>query len=347
MSIQFDKKTKTYYVRYLIIDKVSNKRIHKKKSGFATKKDAKIFEVAIESEKSETVTSFRELAKLAFQYQNSIQETKDKKLRILELHFDELLDKSITKITKNDLLKFYMDIKNLDRSTNTKNKILSIIKSVYKFANAMYDVKDISLILKTIPKDKDEVKASDIWTIPEFNQFIACVNHPIYKAFYTTLFYTGLRRGEAIALQKSDLTDDKYLIINKSMKHYKNGFKPTKTLESNRKVKLDDNTYKMLLVLKNREGKFLFGDIEPLSISGIQRNFVKSINDSKVKKIRLHDLRHSHASILINNDINIVAVSQRLGHSSTNQTLTTYTHLMKQSESNLIDFINESNSKST
>ena len=65
--------------------------------------------------------------------------------------------------------------------------------------------------------------------------------------------------------------------------------------------------------------------------------FKKAIKASGVKNIRLHDLRHSHATILINNGVNIVAVSKRLDIETT---LKTYTHLLSDTNKELIDKIN-------
>ena len=61
----------------------------------------------------------------------------------------------------------------------------------------------------------------------------------------------------------------------------------------------------------------------------------------RLKKIRIHDLRHSHATILINNGVNIVAVSKRLGHSDINMTLKVYTHLLEKNADELVDKLEE------
>ena len=87
-------------------------------------------------------------------------------------------------------------------------------------------------------------------------------------------------------------------------------------------------------------GYFLFGGDTSLPITSIDREFKQGIKLSGVKPIRLHDLRHSHATNLINNGANIVAVSKRLGHSSPNITLAIYTHLLKKSEDELIEIMN-------
>ena len=78
-----------------------------------------------------------------------------------------------------------------------------------------------------------------------------------------------------------------------------------------------------------------------VSSTSAARIFDKAIKDSGVTKIRLHDLRHSHATWLINNGVNIVAVSKRLGHNSINETLKTYTHLLECSDQNMMNKINE------
>ena len=91
-------------------------------------------------------------------------------------------------------------------------------------------------------------------------------------------------------------------------------------------------------------------DIVDRCIKGRQQlnsmpEFKKAIKESCVKPIRLHDLRHSHATILINEGVNIVAVSKRLGHTDINQTLKTYTHLLKNTDEQMMETINSIVSK--
>ena len=85
----------------------------------------------------------------------------------------------------------------------------------------------------------------------------------------------------------------------------------------------------------------MFGGKTGLSVTTIDRYFKDAIKKSGVKPIRLHDLRHSHATILINNGVNIVAVSKRLGHASVEQTLKTYTHLLKDTNEGMMNKINK------
>ena len=86
---------------------------------------------------------------------------------------------------------------------------------------------------------------------------------------------------------------------------------------------------------------FVFGGDSAIGITTIDREFRKAIKESGVSPIRLHDMRHSHASYLLNNGANILAVSKRLGHATVTQTLETYAHLMQDTEEKMIEIIEE------
>ncbi len=90
------------------------------------------------------------------------------------------------------------------------------------------------------------------------------------------------------------------------------------------------------LLRQLKKNNFVFGGERPLAENTVTRAFNKYISLANVKKIRLHDLRHSHASLLISQNQTIVMVSKRLGHSSTEQTLKTYAHLMPNEENLMV-----------
>ena len=204
------------------------------------------------------------------------------------------------------LLEWKTKLSSLPLSTSTKNLTIQYIKSTFKFAHEYYDTKNISIVLTPI-KNKENKQEMQVLSLEEFNLFIAKVEHPIFKAFYETLYFTGMRRGEAIALLKNDLQDET-ISINKSVRRITEGVKTTKTQSSIRKVKINKTLANTLKNLQKNAGVYLFGDNEPLRPTTIRRQFDKAIKLSGVKKIRLHDLRHSHATLLINNNVNIVAL---------------------------------------
>ena len=76
-----------------------------------------------------------------------------------------------------------------------------------------------------------------------------------------------------------------------------------------------------------------------MPISKLDVVFKKAITASGVTPIRIHDLRHSHASFLLNNGANILAVSKRLGHATITQTLETYAHLLSETDEKMMEII--------
>lgn len=137
--------------------------------------------------------------------------------------------------------------------------------------------------------------------------------------------------GEALSLTWNDFSD-KQFFINKSLirKTDKGPYeiKAQKSLSSIWHIILGDTLSKYFEKYKAKEKKipgfsedwFIFGRLKPLSQSQIYSVMDKEILDSKVKPIRIHALRHSHASNSIANNVNIVAVSKRLRYSSIDMT---------------------------
>jgi len=134
------------------------------------------------------------------------------------------------------------------------------------------------------------------------------------------------------------------------------GFLPYFKTISVRVITINDSLCRRLLDLKESSQKkypqftdeyFIFGGKNPLPPTTIERKKNIAVKDSGVKRIRIHDLRHSHASMLICNGMNIVSVSKRLGHSDVNMTLKVYTHLLDKYDSQMMDFLEKSSHNSS
>lgn len=270
---------------------------------------------------------------------NANQNTVNEKNRITNNFLHPLLGLKMNRITQRIYYDLWHDIASSNYSHSYKMKIIAQMKAIAYFAYVHYNVEDKTKTLPILRKPIGETTEMVVWSQEEFEQFNSHVEDYTMKALFHTLYYTGLRRGECLALQKSDLNNGT-LTINKAIKHFSNGFIPPKTESSIRKVKLSKANIKKLLPLMETEGNFLFGGHESISISMVQRTFKEAILSAGVPDIRVHDLRHSHASYLINNGANIVAVSNRLGHANTQTTLRVYTHLMQESQDELLDILN-------
>lgn len=354
MAVYLDKNTKKWYYHFEIKDKITGQRKAIKKRGFTLKREAQKAEQEAKDLIQHKVMPFDKIFLERQHYKNVDEDTIHNRECNLKKNMQELYYKDIAKITKEDLLFINKFMEASDHKASTKNFVISNIKSVFRFAAEMYDLEDISKTLKNFKDRKNTEKEKQVWDIEEFNNFLKYVDNPIHKIYFYTLFYTGLRRGEALALTKDNLKskiDPKtnntihYLEVRKSS-HQNGKLKPTKNASSNRNVTITEEHYKMLKDLSKHTTKYLFGDTVPIQADNVANNFRKAIKRSENKKIKIHDLRHSHATILINNGINIVAVSKRLGHSNITTTLNTYTHLLLDTENTILDYI-EKQEKST
>jgi len=322
----------------------NGKIISKTRRGFAKKRDALDYEEEVRRSKVEAINTSLKFSDLFEEYmknkQGSIAEiTENEYRRMNKQFFGKLANKKVVRLTPKDFLNVRNEILQYDYSKSYKNKTIKLLKSISKFGYNFYDFKDNSKQLMMIPINSDDIKDYTIWTPEEFDHFIGFVENYVCKAFFTFLYHTGARLGEAKALLVTDINDGS-VSINKSMKHYINGVKPLKTVSSRRTIQLDNQTLEVLKPLLERSPLYLFGDLEPVSLSTLQRSFKAALDASGLKRITIHDLRHSHASYLIGNGANVVAVSRRLGHSDVNITLKVYTHMLKESEDKLLAILN-------
>jgi integrase len=189
---------------------------------------------------------------------------------------------------------------------------------------------------------KKKADEMEIWTLDEFNKFIAVVDKPAIKLAYSIMFWTGLRVGECIALTPNDILQDKMIDVNKTLSR-KNGvdhiYDP-KTTKSARRVPIPDFLFDEVNNYKN--SLYEIGDTEKIfyfTKSTLNKNLDSYALRAGVKRIRVHDLRHSHASLLIEMDQPILLISERLGHENVQTTWDTYAHLYPNKGITLADLL--------
>lgn len=271
--------------------------------------------------------------------QTANERTIDSKKYLAEKYWPHFMNKKITSIRKRDYLKVWQDIVNSDYSAGRKNKAIHFLKGVSKFGYIYYDYPDNAKTLESVKEPPKNNKDLKTWTVKELNIFLEHVENEMMKKLFWFLFFTGLRIGEARALRKVDFKGKEISVTN-GVRSYKQGLKSLKTTASERTIMLDDTTYDVIKPLLDQEGDFIFGDLEPIGMSSVQRAWEKAFKTAPVHRIRIHDLRHSHATLLINNDVNIVAVSRRLGHADIQTTLQTYTHLLQRTNEKMMQTLN-------
>lgn len=237
--------------------------------------------------------------------------------------------------------------KNFCNSHN--NNLYAMLKKFFHYCY-IYHGFDETIFLKVEPfPHKVELKCHNYYDLNEFNLFISFVNNDIYKQFFCLMFYCGTRPGEAMALKFSDLSENT-LSINKTIdEHGKREIGLPKTDSSIRKIVIDDTLKKDLLnLLKIYKSKYndfngdfyIFGGIKPLSSTTINRYKLKACEKANIYPIKLHEFRHSHATLLKDLGIDLHIVSKRLGHNNVSTTLDIYQHCNKEQEKRVLNTLN-------
>jgi integrase len=181
----------------------------------------------------------------------------------------------------------------------------------------------------------------------------AIEGHPL-QAFFTLLAMTGMRRGEALALHWTDVhLDEGFADVKYTLEHTKGGghtFAPPKTEHSRRRAPLNRTAVAALKQHRTKQLEqrlaagdvwqdedLVFTDVAGRALRGnhiLQRQFAPLLKQAGLPAIRLHDLRHTAASLLAHQGVHVTAVSRLLGHSSTSMTLDIYSHVFPDAQRN-------------
>lgn len=149
---------------------------------------------------------------------------------------------------------------------------------------------------------------------------------------YTSL-QTGARFSEVAGLTPADIDfENKTITIKQNWNEKIQKFTPTKNEQSNRTIKVSDNLLSILANLKSSEHHLFNSQItnRPPSSTAVNKRLKTLARQSDVHDLTFHGLRHTHASMLLSENILIQYISERLGHENTTITLQTYAHLLSE-----------------
>ena len=182
------------------------------------------------------------------------------------------------------------------------------------------------------------------WTKEEYLRFAeSMMDKPISYYAFEMLYWCGIREGELLALTPADFDFEKNTVsINKTYNRL-NGrdvITPPKTEKSNRVITmpkfLSDEMHDYLKMLYDvGEKDRLF----PISKSYLQREMERGAKETGVRRIRIHDIRHSHVSLLIDMGFSATAIADRVGHESIDITYN-YAHLFPSRQTEMADRLN-------
>ena len=316
-----DEKTGTWYCKFYYTDWQGNKK-QKLKRGFKLQRDAKDWERQfLEQQQGSPDMSFSAMCALFLEDKKAhakLSSYKSEKGRLEAWVIPYFKDKPLNSITAADIRKWQAELKT---TTGANGKLLS------------------PSYLHNIGK---KVKSVQFWTREEFNRFIATFDKsdPFYTAFLV-LYYTGMRIGELMALTFADVDLKAGMIsINKTYHKIdgKTVITPPKTEKGNRTITIPSFLCKCL----DRHMKRIYGATsDTLLFTSSKNPYLQHMKKHEtlagLRHIRLHDLRYSHASLLIELGFSALLVSERLGHENVSTTLDIYSHLFPSKQSEVAD----------
>ena len=220
----------------------------------------------------------------------------------------------------------------------------------FDYCVKFYNLKqNTARMIGNFKNDEIHNNKDNIWSLEEFNQFISVVDDPIYHALFNLLYFTGMRKGEALALTFQDINfDTNQIIINKTITKYlyhnQKLITTPKTNSSNRTIVIDNILLQELKSLKEMyqcdNKAFVFGNNQSIAFTTLKRKKDRYCELANVKPITIHEFRHSHACLLFENNVQIEDIKKRLGHSNISMTMNTYLKYLPNEEKRVLSTLN-------
>ena len=297
-----------YYTDY------KNERRKKHRRGFNTKREALEFEREFLAQSQFSIEmTFKSLYSL---YHNDMEsrikkttmETKEYIVNTKILPFFEKM--KVKDIKPIHIRKWQTDLLKMEYSKTYLKNIYNQLTAIFNYAIRFHNLdKNPCHTAGSIgKKDADEMQ---ILSLQEFNKMIDCVTDKENKFFYIILFWTGMRKGELLALTYEDVDfKNKTIMINKNFQIVKKERLITdpKTPRGRRVIAVNDVVLNCIKDLWNTSYKPNKTDkIFYLSKDSLKRQLDAACKKARVPRIRVHDLRHSHASYLLSNGVGILS----------------------------------------
>ncbi len=253
-------------------------------------------------------------------------------------HFHDWHDLKLNRITTAKVEKFIIDRQESGMNILTLRKLLVTVGQIFSYAVRHGYISYNPLADAERPrgtgKSGDKKKKISILSKEEIKDFIGLVDDHKYKTLFMLAIMSGARQGELLGLKWPDI-DWKRNQIHVQRTFNNQAWYEPKTKASNRRIdigpavmsqlkkwKLACPPNEIMLVFPNEAGN-------PINHNNmVRRYFEPALKKAGIDKIRFHDLRHTYASILIEQGENIKYIQSQLGHSSPTVTLNVYAHLM-------------------
>ncbi len=353
------KRGKTWSIDAKLEKDESGKWIRLQKGGFRTKREAdeylreqlsKVDNGSYPKYESMTVGEFLNLWLTEHAKHNMKQSTFQNR----EIIIQKRIVPAIGQIKLEDLKpihlkRFYNQMHEQNLSADYVHSMHSLLRSAFRHAFKWQITSN--LIMEHVDAPKLTAKKQlQTWTLEQAIQFLdytAALKDEYCHIAYVLAIFTGMRRGEVLGLRWSDVNFDKKLLQVVQTVYRTNGQAPSiqtpKTANSTRSITLPDNVIDELRAHKAKQNqmRLMFGSLYqdnglvcpnpngvPMDPRLLYGHFTKCAKAAGLPSIRFHDLRHTHATIMLQLGEHPKVVSERLGHSNIMITLNTYSHVL-------------------
>ena len=354
---------KTYYKfqTYLGVDE-TGKMVRASRRGFTSKAAARKKAMQLKAQYQEsgytkpTYETFEEVYETWFKviYKEDVRESTAVKTREL---FDNHILKDLGKMRIQAIAPKHCQEAVFEWSEKiTKAKVMkNYCKRSFDYAITLDIIKDNPTAHVHVPKMRNENKREiNFYDKDELRIFLECVKkdiNPRWYPMFRLLAFSGMRKGEVLGLQWKDIDfENKEVYVHKTLARGRDNtliIQDTKTTAGERSISLDD----ILSILKQwrkaqyedylklgmntlSDDQYLFTTLENEFIqhSNLTAFMDKIIKAHNLKRITVHQLRHSHCSLLFEAGASIKEVQERLGHSSYEVTVNIYTHVTEKAK---------------
>ena len=340
-----DEKTGKWFAKFYYTNWQGIKK-QKWKRGFATKKEALGFERDfLEKQSANPDMTFQNLYEIYMEDMAARlkQSTLLTKKTVLQTHILPFFgSKPINEIKASDVRRWQAKLMSSPNnySQTYLKKINTELNSIINYAKRFYDL-NTNPCGKAGTIGKAKAEEMDYWTYDEYIAFREGVkDKPLSYICFEVLYWTGMREGELLALSLADIDfDNKTISINRTYLRIegKDVFTSPKTRKSKRKIPIPDFLCQELSdYIQSRYMLDADERLFPVTKSYLSHEMIRGCKNTGVKKIRIHDIRHSHASLLINQGCDALMLADRLGHEKVSTTLNTYSHLFPHKQQELV-----------
>lgn len=343
-----DEKRNSWYCQFYYEDWQGNKK-KKQKRGFKTKREALEWEsnykLSANANMSMKLEDFVEIY-----FRDKAGELKERSIRnkryMIDVHVIPYFgNKAMNEITPSDIIQWQNTIREKGFSQTYLRMIQNQLTALFTHASTIYNLSN-NPCKKVKKMGCPDAEKLDFWTIDEYNKFISTMDEGSrYYVLFETLFWTGCRIGELLALTKGDV-DFTHNQIHISKTYYRADGKDVITTP---KTKQSVRTIEIPVFLKEELKEYVESMYElpckerifPIVAEAVQHKLKRNAEKAQVKKIRVHDFRHSHAAYLINQGVQPLIIKERLGHRDIKITLNTYGHLYPNEQRQVADMLDK------